>query len=127
MARRAGDAPGAPHLERATPVGSPWRREPFRIFFPLGTVLAWIGIGHWIVYTVGWASEYSCLAHGLVQVQGFLLAFAVGFLLTAVPRRTASEPPPLAGIGAAAVALCVITAAAFRQQWWLAEGLTVAV
>jgi hypothetical protein len=29
--------------------GGLWRREPFRIFFPLGVVLAWLGIGHWLL------------------------------------------------------------------------------
>jgi uncharacterized protein involved in response to NO len=104
-----------------------WRREPFRVFFPLGTVLAWVGIGHWIAYWLGWLSEYSCLSHGMVQVQGFLLAFALGFLLTAVPRRTESAPPSTLAICAAALALVASTVAAFRQAWWLAEGLTIGV
>jgi len=80
-----------------------WRREPFRIFFPLGIALAWIGIGHWVAYAAGWIGTYSCTAHGLVQIQGFLLAFALGFLLTAIPRRTASEPASAIGIVAAAL------------------------
>jgi uncharacterized protein involved in response to NO len=104
-----------------------WRREPFRIFFPLGIALAWIGIGHWVAYTAGWIGTYSCTAHGLVQIQGFLLAFALGFLLTAIPRRTASEPASAIGIVASALALVVATAAAFLERWWLAEGATLAV
>jgi uncharacterized protein involved in response to NO len=104
-----------------------WRREPFRIFFPLGTVLAWVGIGHWVAYEAGWLSTYSCLAHGLVQVQGFLLAFALGFLLTALPRRTQSAPAAGWAIVAAAVALVVSTGAAFLGRWWIAEGLTIAI
>ena len=104
-----------------------WQREPFRIFFPLGIALAWIGIGHWLAYGAGWIGTYSCTAHGLTQIQGFLLAFALGFLLTAIPRRTASAPASAAGIAAAALALVVSTAAAFREQWWLSEGATLAV
>ena len=104
-----------------------WRREPFRIFFPLGIALAWIGIGHWVAYAAGWIGTYSCTAHGLVQIQGFLLAFALGFLLTAIPRRTASEPASAIGIVASALALVVATAAAFLERWWLAEGATLAV
>jgi uncharacterized protein involved in response to NO len=104
-----------------------WQREPFRIFFPLGIGLAWVGIGHWLAYGVGWTGTYSCTAHGLAQVQGFLMAFALGFLLTAIPRRTASAPASAAGVVAAAVALVVSTAAAFLGRLWLAEGATVAV
>jgi hypothetical protein len=25
-----------------------WRREPFRLFFPLGVLLAWGGVAHWL-------------------------------------------------------------------------------
>jgi uncharacterized protein involved in response to NO len=104
-----------------------WRREPFRIFFPLGTLLAWVGIGHWVAYWAGWVSTYSCLAHGLVQVQGFLLAFALGFLLTAIPRRTQSPPVSGAAMVAAALALVTSTAAAFLERVRLAEWTTMAV
>ena len=30
-----------------------WRSEPFRLFFPLGAVLGWIGVGHWLLYATG--------------------------------------------------------------------------
>ena len=124
MSRRS--LSGSPRSPRGVTVGV-WRREPFRLFFPVGTLLAWVGIGHWIAYWAGWVQEYSCLSHGLVQVQGFLLAFALGFLLTAIPRRTGSPPPAAAGIAAACGGLVAMTTAAFAQRWWLAEGATVAI
>jgi uncharacterized protein involved in response to NO len=108
-------------------IGSMWRREPFRLFFPLGVVLAWVGIGHWIAYWAGWIETYSCLAHGVVQIQGFLFAFALGFLLTALPRRTESAAAPAWGLAAAVAALVTITAAAFAGRWWIAEGASIAV
>lgn len=64
-----------------------WHREPFRIVFPLGVLFAWCGIGHWLLYATGVTQIYSCLSHGLVQMQACMMAVAVGFLLTAVPRR----------------------------------------
>jgi uncharacterized protein involved in response to NO len=82
-----------------------WRSEPFRIFFPLGVVIAWLGIGHWLLYATGVTTSYSCQGHGLVQVEAFLMAFAVGFLLTALPRRTQGPPPSSVEITAAAVLL----------------------
>lgn len=104
-----------------------WRREPFRLFFPLGTVLGWIGIGHWVAYGIGWTSTYSCLAHGLAQIQGFLLAFALGFLLTALPRRTESAPASGIGIALSMIALVMTTVAAILQHWWMAEGVSITV
>lgn len=104
-----------------------WRREPFRVFFPLGIALAWTGTGHWIAYWAGWIASYSCAAHALVQTQGFLLAFAVGFLLTAIPRRTNSAPAPGPGVIAAIAALVLGAAAAFAERWWLAECCAIAV
>lgn len=100
---------------------SRWRAEPFRLFFPLAVVLAWVGIGHWLLYVGGVTATYSCLAHGLVQMQAFMMAFAVGFLLTALPRRTQSAPPGAGELAAASGALVLTTAAAIAERWALAE------
>jgi uncharacterized protein involved in response to NO len=103
------------------------RREPFRLLFPLGTVLSWVGVGHWIAYWAGWVGSYSCLGHGLVQIQGFLLAFALGFLLTAIPRRTQSAPPSAWLLVFVAAALSGVAVAAFSEAWIVAELLAIAV
>jgi uncharacterized protein involved in response to NO len=102
-------------------VVSRWRSEPFRLFFPLGVVFAWVGVGHWLLYATGATATYSCRFHGLVQMQAFMMAFAIGFLLTALPRRTQS---PLVGrmeLAAFAAALIVTTGAAIVDSWILAE------
>ena len=98
-----------------------WRSEPFRIFFPLGVVLAWIGIGHWLLYALGMTASYSCLFHGLVQMQAFMMAFAVGFLLTALPRRTQTARVSAGEMTAMAAALITTTVAAMAEKWILAE------
>lgn len=98
-----------------------WRREPFRLLFPLGVFLAWAGIGHWLLYATGLTASYSCQLHGLVQMQAFMMAFALGFLWTALPRRTATAPPSGATLAAAIAALLVTTGAAFAERWALAE------
>jgi len=98
-----------------------WQREPFRIFFPLGVFLTWIGIGHWLLYATGLTATYSCLFHGLVQVQAFLMAFAVGFLLTALPRRTQTAPPSGLEIGILGGLLIAVAGAAMAERWMLAE------
>lgn len=81
------------------------RSEPFRLFFPVGVLLGWIGVGHWLLYGLGLAETYSCFRHGLLQTQAFLMAFALGFLWTALPRRTAA---PVASPWEIALALAAL-------------------
>lgn len=97
------------------------REEPFRLFFPLGVLLGWAGVGHWLLYPLGAVASYSCLAHGLALVQGFLVAFAAGFVLTALPKRTKSPPPSEIEIVALAVGLVTTTIAAASRRWVVAE------
>jgi uncharacterized protein involved in response to NO len=68
-------------------------REPYRLFFPLGIVFGIAGVAIWPLYSVGLTATYSGRAHALVQIYGFLYTFIAGFLLTAVPRFTGTEPP----------------------------------
>ncbi len=100
---------------------SRWRSEPFRLFFPLGVFFAWIGVGHWLLYATGVTTTYSCRFHGLVQMQAFMMAFAIGFLLTALPRRTQSPPVGRMEMAAFAAGLIVTTGAAIIDSWILAE------
>ncbi len=100
---------------------SRWRSEPFRIFFPLGVFLAWIGVGHWLLYATGVAATYSCRFHGLVQMQAFMMAFAIGFLLTALPRRTQTRSVDWIEMVALVAALLITTAAAIAERWVIAE------
>src|SRR5262245_65967309 len=98
-----------------------WRSEPFRAFFPLGVLLGWVGIGHWLLYSVGMTTTYSCMLHGLVQTQAFLMAFAVGFLTTALPRRTQAPPASAGELWLAAAALTTTAIAATAERWVIAE------
>ena len=98
-----------------------WRSEPFRPFFPLGVLLGWIGIGHWLLYSVGITATYSCMLHGLVQTQAFLMAFAVGFLMTALPRHTRAAPASAGELWIAAATLMTTAVAALAEQWAAAE------
>jgi hypothetical protein len=107
--------------------GALWRQEPFRVFFPTGVVLAWVGIGHWVLYATGVTATYSCLFHGLVQMQAFMMAFAVGFLFTALPRRTQTAAPTIYELVIAAGALVGTTVAAAGEEWVVAEISYVAV
>jgi uncharacterized protein involved in response to NO len=97
------------------------RKEPFRLFFPLGVVAGWAGVGHWVLYTTGVTSTYSCFAHGLVQMQSFMIAFALGFLFTALPRRTRSDHPSTIEIAISAAALAWVAATALAQAFGAAQ------
>lgn len=100
---------------------SVWRDEPFRLFFPLAVLLGWVGVGHWVLYTTGLRDSFSCLGHGLVQMQAFMMAFALGFLLTALPRRTRSAAPTTGELAAFVTTLVVSAVGAELRVWWLAE------
>jgi uncharacterized protein involved in response to NO len=61
------------------------------------------------------------MVHGFVQTQGFLMAFAVGFLMTALPRRTQGAPASRVELWVAATALITLTLAAQAEWWAVAE------
>jgi uncharacterized protein involved in response to NO len=69
--------------------------DPYRIFFPLGIILGMLGVAIWPLYYYGLTGGYSGRAHAFVQIDGFLYSFIIGFLLTAIPRFTGTEPPSL--------------------------------
>lgn len=69
-----------------------WFAEPYRLFFPLGILLGWAGVGHWLAYGAGWSAEYSGYYHACLQGWLFAGAFVGGFLATAVPRMTGTVP-----------------------------------
>jgi uncharacterized protein involved in response to NO len=98
-----------------------WHREPFRLFFPLAVLIGWIGVGHWLLYALGVTSTFSGFLHGQLMMQAFMMAFAVGFLMTAVPRRTQASPPSTFEIGAAIAGLLAFVVAVLAQHWALAQ------
>lgn len=60
--------------------------EPFRLLFPLGTLLAICGTLIWPLFALGWLTAYPAAAHSGIIIQCFLTAFVIGFLGTALPR-----------------------------------------
>lgn len=126
--------PDLPHMSVATPPfqSAPlWRREPYRLLFPLGTLLSWAGVSHWLLYSVGLSQDYRSIFHAITQIQGFLMCFAVGFLFTMIPRRTGSAAPSAAQMLVAVLAPVVTTACAWFERWafsqvaWMALAFTV--
>ncbi|HET7827090.1 MAG TPA: NnrS family protein [Anaeromyxobacter sp.] len=97
------------------------RRDPWRLFFPIGVALGWAGVLHWLAYGAGLSERYDAFFHATAQVQGFLTAIALGFLFTFVPRRTETPPPSAAALGAAAAAPIAATVLAWEGRWALAQ------
>lgn len=59
--------------------------EPFRLLFPLGTLLGIVGVLLWPAFLWG-GYPYPVFQHSGVMIQGFLTSFIIGFLGTALPR-----------------------------------------
>src|SRR4051812_17386095 len=60
--------------------------EPFRIFFPLATLLGISGVSLWPLYFSGLHKFYPGPMHTRLMIEGFLAGFVLGFLGTALPR-----------------------------------------
>jgi uncharacterized protein involved in response to NO len=67
------------------------KKDPFRIFFPLGWALAIFGVLFWIPFAWGEPSFYPGGFHAVLMSRGFLSSFILGFLMTAIPRFTETE------------------------------------
>jgi uncharacterized protein involved in response to NO len=79
-----------PALHATTPPPA-WSREPYRLLFPLGALLAVLAV---LPFALGGAGGgFLGFFHSVAQIQGFLTCFVVGFLFTFVPRRTHTAGP----------------------------------
>lgn len=97
------------------------RERPYLLMFPLALLCGWLGVSHWMLYGLGVISAYSGLGHALVLTQAMFGAFALGFLMTAIPRRTSTAPAHPVELFAAAAAVVVTAAAAHAQRFAIAE------
>lgn len=101
--------------------------EPFRALFLLGVAATWLGVGHWLAYGIGLTSTYSCAVHGTIQMQGFVGAFALGFLMTALPRRTGTTAASRALVAAVSGGIVVMAIGAAAERWLVAETAAIGV
>src|SRR5690606_13480957 len=90
-----------------------WRSQPYRIFFPLGAALAWAGVLPWLISALDLGPGKGPIVHSIAQIQGFLACFAVGFLMTMIPRRTGTAPPTSLELALCALALAGTVAGAW--------------
>jgi len=75
---------------RQAAAGSYWKfvaaGEPFRLLFPLGALVGIYGVLMWPLYIWNIAGPYPGQLHARIMIEGFLTAFVIGFLGTALPR-----------------------------------------
>lgn len=98
-----------------------FRTEPFRLFFPLAFTLGAAGVSHWVLLSVGAIQRYLAVFHAVTQMQAFMLSFASGFLLTAIPKRTRTPPASWIEIGALVVLLPTVSLATLFGATTLAQ------
>ncbi len=97
------------------------RADPYRVFFPLGVLCGWLAASHWFFYGFGFISAYSGLGHALVMTEAMFCAFALGFVMTAVPRRTETALASRIEIALGAAGIVVTAVAANRGAFVVAE------
>ncbi len=98
-----------------------WRHEPYLLLFPLGVALTWAAVGHWLLHATGYLEDYRPVFHAMAQIEGFLTCFAVGFLLTMIPRRTDTGPAATWQIAVGLAAPVLTTVAGWYEHWLLSQ------
>ncbi len=96
-------------------------KEPYRLFFPLGMVIAVGGVGHWALYGFGLSPSYSSQFHSLVMTLGYMPCFITGFLLTAMPRFSGTISARPGELFYFLLTIVGVVFFLFRQEWILAE------
>ena len=97
------------------------RRNPFRLFFPLGIIAGCTGVGHWAMWTIGYPVADIKNLHLVLQSQGFLAFFVIGFLMTAFPRFSGTNPASLPEIFVVLGGSILFLMGAFFRHWSLAH------
>lgn len=97
------------------------QQNPFQLFFPAGVFFGLIGVGLWVVWSLGWDIDGVALMHAVLQTQGFLVCFAIGFLMTALPRFLGTDPVSIAELSAALLGELVVLYGVLNGRWLLAE------
>lgn len=80
--------------------------DPFRLLFPVGAFIGVAGVMMWPLHVWSAMPVYPGQFHARIMIEGFLSAFIIGFLCTALPRML--DVPRLTLIEAVAFACGVV-------------------
>jgi uncharacterized protein involved in response to NO len=97
------------------------RREPFRVLFPFGALIALVGVLPWLLFGAGLSRLYLGVYHAFTMTQAFLIAVAAGFLGTMIPRRTGAAPLSAIELGLLCASLLAIPASLIANHVAIAE------
>ncbi|MEZ4814310.1 MAG: NnrS family protein [Bdellovibrionota bacterium] len=65
-------------------------QNPYKPFFFVGTISSMVGVLLWITYATIDGHPYPGRLHAHLMMGVFLMSFALGFLMTALPKLTQS-------------------------------------
>ncbi len=93
--------------------------EPFRLLFPLGTLIGIYGILMWPLFVWKVTATYPGQLHARIMIEGFLTSFVIGFLGTALPRLLEVPKTTLMeALGFAAAVLGITILHGLGQTFW---------
>lgn len=95
----------------------------FRPFFLLGAAHAALVVALWVGTLAGWWAVGDMGWHAREMTYGFVGAIIAGFLLTAVPKWTASRPLVGPGLGGLVALWCAARIAALLGPGWATTAL----
>lgn len=90
--------------------------EPYRLFFPLGYFMGLLGTSYWLLVSTHLLTEFNPLYHGIIQIELFGASFAVGFLLTALPKFFRTSGPTQAEVLGLLIAFLLLAIAAISNS-----------
>jgi hypothetical protein len=90
-----------------------FRFEPYRVFFPLGHILAILGLAVWIVDWIEQGLPHPGAGHAVLMLQGVAFSFALGMVLTEADRSLETMRRAAGNVAAILGLLAAITAEAF--------------
>lgn len=95
--------------------------QPYRLFFTLGIVLSWFGVGQWALFALHLTQVWRVPFHAMVQVQAFIGCFVAGFLFTFIPRRMQTDGPSNGVLWLCASCPVGLTVFAWFERWAIAQ------
>lgn len=118
---------GSEDIQRRAAGMTMFIREPYRIFFPLGAMWAFVGVAFWVPKAMPpLLEDVSTKVHVWVQIYGFIWSFVIGFLGTAVPRLTRTPLLRTPEVATLVLLSCSSVVSVLRQEFLWAHLLFLA-
>lgn len=99
----------------------PFLDEPYRLFFPAGLAAGLVGVVLWPLTIWGPFEFYPGVLHARLMLTGFIGAFVLGFLATAMPRMLGVRPLHGAVIGGIGLLWLTSMVVHFRGSHWMGD------